>query len=281
MNAQIAVRAGQHAGSRPTLADRIRAAGRRVGRHMGIGLALAWCCAAAAAPAPVPQNLQDALADPQRTQADKAQDGHRKPAETLAFFGVRPGMSVLDLLAGGGYFTQILAPAVGREGKVYSHNTKLFLQYAGEEYSSRFAAGRLTNVTRMEAELGDLRLPAGSLDVVLMSLVWHDTFYASPSEGMPPTDHAAVLAKLYSALKPGGVVAVIEHSARPGSGSADSETLHRLDEALAKKQFVAAGFVLDGASDLLRSPGDDRSLAVFDDKIRGKTDRFVLRFRKP
>jgi predicted methyltransferase len=189
-------------------------------------------------------------------------------------------MNVLDLLAGGGYFTDILSNAVGANGKVHSHNTRLFLKFEAKPYEAHFKTGRLTNVTRIEQELGDLRLP-GSLDMILMSMVWHDTYYSVPAEGMPATDRPAVLAKLYAALKPGGVLAVIDHSAQTGHGSADAQKLHRLDEALLKKDVATAGFVLDGESNLLRNASDDRSLPVFDDKIRGKTDRFVLRFRKP
>jgi predicted methyltransferase len=240
--------------------------------------------AAAAAPAatPVADPIAAALAAPDRLPGDRDQDPNRKPAEVLAFFGVTPGMTVLDLFSGGGYYTEILSHLVGSQGHVDANNNQAYLGFVKDELGKRYVdAGRLANVERFLAENNALDLQEGRYDFVLMSMVYHDVYFVDADNGWPRIDAPAMLAEIYAAMKPGAVLGVIDHVAADNAPPETGGTLHRIDPALLKSDITASGFVLDGESDVLRNPEDDHSLAVFDPKIRGKTDRVVLRFRKP
>jgi predicted methyltransferase len=223
-----------------------------------------------------------ALAAPGRLAEDLAQDATRKPAEVLEFFGVRPGMSVLDLYSGGGYFTELLSTVVGRTGRVVAHNNSPYLQGAQGELERRFAdPSRLPNVQRLNAENNALALPRATFDFVLMSAVYHDVYFVNEANGWPKIDGPAMLAEIFAAMKPGAVLGLIDHAAPPGSPASTGGTLHRIDPEVVKRDFAAAGFVLEAESDVLSNPSDDYTKGVFDPAVRGKTDRFVLRFRRP
>jgi predicted methyltransferase len=222
-----------------------------------------------------PQYLGDAVANPARPEADRIRDPHRRPAEVLAFFGIAPGMKVADLVAGSGYYTEILAGAVGPEGTVWAHNHRWVLERFGDEgISKRLAKPGLANAVRWDRELEALGLPEGELDAALIVLFYHDTFWQG-------VDRQAMNAEVWRALKPGGVYGVIDHHAEAGSGDRDVKTIHRVDAELVKREILAAGFVLESESDVLQHPEDERTKSVFDESIRGRTDRFVYRFRKP
>jgi predicted methyltransferase len=203
-----------------------------------------------------------AVADPARPQADVARDADRKPADTLTFYGVKPGDLVFEFVAGGGYFTEILSRVVGSTGRVVATRVA----------PERIADNRLPNVTA--AADNDWGLAPDSVDLAFTALNYHDVINLK-------VDRGPLLANIYKILKPGGTFAVIDHSAEVGSGQRDVGTLHRVDEQLVISEVKAAGFELVGTSDLLRNPADKRTLAVFDPSIRGKTDCFVLKFRKP
>jgi predicted methyltransferase len=221
------------------------------------------------------QHLIDAVATADRPAADRLRDTHRKPAEVLAFFGIAPGMKVADLVAGSGYYTEILAAAVGPEGTVWAQNHRWVLERFGDEgISKRLAKPGLANAVRWDRELEELGLPEGELDAVVMVLFYHDTYWQG-------VDRAAMNAEVWRALEPGGVYGVIDHQAEAGSGDRDVKTIHRVDAELVKREILAAGFVLEAESDVLSHPEDDRTRNVFDESIRGRTDRFVYRFRKP
>jgi predicted methyltransferase len=193
----------------------------------------------------------------------------------MQFFGIAPGMKVAELMTVGGYYGELLARAVGPQGVVYAHNTAFAAKkFAEPELSQRLEQPDLKNVTKLVSELEDPRLPAGELDAVLMIWFYHDTLWLK-------TDRKKMNAAVLAALKPGGVYGIIDHHAAPGSGASQAKTLHRVDKQLVVKEVTAAGFVLDGESDLLQRPADDRKKNVFDPAIRGKTDQFMLRFRKP
>ena len=191
-------------------------------------------------------------------------------------------MTVLDFNAATGWYTEILARAVGPNGRVIAHNhpgARMTLPVQALE--ARYGGNRLPNVEQIFVRHGELRLPRGSLDVVLLSLVYHDTYWHGDGVDWGPIDHKALLTSLREALQPGGVVGVIDHSAAAGSDPFESvQALHRIDRAVVLRDFTAAGFVLDGESDLLRVATDDHSLSVFDAVVAGRTDRFVLRFGK-
>ncbi len=249
---------------------------RKVLRVMmvAISFALLPCVAQAGSEA-----ISAALAHPAR-EADRADDANRKPGEVLDFVGVEPGMRVLDLLAGGGYYTEILSRVVGNEGSVIFHNNAAYRQFLGEALAKRTAGSRLPNVEVLDDEVADLEFEAGELDAVMFVLGFHDIYYKD--DGWPDIDGEELLAVLYRGMRAGGLLGVVDHSAIDGADALDSGTnLHRIDEAFTRRTIEAAGFVLDDESDILRNAADDRSIQVFDASIRRKTDRFVLLFRKP
>lgn len=220
-----------------------------------------------------------AVANAARPDADRARDALRKPAETLEWAGVHSGMKVMDLVPGGGYFTRILSGAVGPEGHVYA------LQPA--EVVNAFSAYRKA-MDDLDAEAGwdnvSFHFDSVSaftvpepLDMVFTALNYHD-FHA---DFMGPADVPGVNRAVFNALKPGGVYVIIDHHAAAGSGVTEVNRVHRIDVETVKREVLAAGFVLDAESDLLAHPEDDRTGHVYQPQMRGRTDQFVLKFRKP
>jgi predicted methyltransferase len=224
--------------------------------------------------------ITSAVANPDRLAADRERDPSSKPAEVLEFLGVAPGMRVLDMNAATGYYAELLARVVGPTGHVIAHNHPGALAtLARESFERRYAGNRLPNAEQLFAAHNDLALPAASLDAVLMSMVYHDTYWHDPSVDWGPVDQHALLESLYRALAPGGIVGVIDHHAAPGTDPRESaKATHRIDAAVVRADFAAAGFTLEAESDALRNPADLRSRSVFDDAVRGRTDRFIMRF---
>ena len=238
--------------------------------------------AAASATAPVRVDYAAALAVPGRLGGDLEQDVRRKPAEVLAFFAVRPGMSALDLFSGDGYYTELLSAVVGPTGRVVAHNNSAYLNALGEALAQRFGdARRLPNVERLAAEANALELEPQRFDFVLLSNAYHDVYYVNEANGWLAIDGAKLLAEVFAGMKAGATLGLIDHVAAPGSPAETGGTLHRIDPELVKRDFAAAGFVLESESDLLRNPADDLGKNVFDPTVRGQTDRFILRFRRP
>jgi predicted methyltransferase len=222
-----------------------------------------------------------ALASAERPAADRARDASRQSAAVLQFFGVTPGMTVLDLYSGGGYYTEILSRLVGPKGRVVAHNNTPYLQFAKDELATRYTAGRLPNVEQLIAENNALSLPAAAFDVVLMTDVYHDVYLVDEKNGWSRIDVPKMLATIFSGMRPGAVLGVVDHVAAPGLSLEQAAALHRIDPDLLKRDLQAAGFVLDGESDVLRNPADDGSRPVFDPAVRGHTNQVVLRFRRP
>jgi len=221
-----------------------------------------------------------AVANESRPEADRERDAGRKPAQVLEFLGVAPGMTVLDMFSGGGYYTEILSHTVGPEGQVIAHSNEAYLKFVGDEFEKRYLGGRLPNAQVLMAENNELSLEANSLDGVMLVLSFHD-FYLAAADGWPAIEIQPLLAELHSGLRAGGFVGVIDHYA--AEGALPSETggsTHRIDPAVVIREMTAAGFVLDGQSEILRNPDDDYEKIVFDPDLRGKTDRFVMRFVK-
>jgi predicted methyltransferase len=223
----------------------------------------------------VPAHVAAAVAATSRPSEDRDRDADRRPADVLTFFGIEAGATVAELMTGRGYYAEILARAVGPNGKVYAQNNAFVLEkFAEQAITDRLAKPGLENVVRLDREIDDPGLPAGELDAVLMILFYHDTYWME-------ADRAAMNKAIFDALKPGGLYGVIDHHAEAGSGARDVKSLHRLEAALAEREILAAGFVLEASSELLHHPEDDRTKNVFDESIRGKTDRFIFKFRKP
>ena len=222
-----------------------------------------------------------ALASPERPAADRERDVSRQSAAVLHFFGVTPGMTVLDLYSGGGYYSEILSRLVGPKGRVVAHNNTPYLQFAKDELATRYAAGRLPNVEQLIAENNALSLPAATFDVVLMTDVYHDVYLDDEKNGWSRIEAPKMLATIYSSMRPGAVLGVVDHVAAPGISLEQAAALHRIDPELLKRDLQAAGFAFDGESDVLRNPADDGSRPVFDPAVRGRTNQVVYRFRRP
>lgn len=226
--------------------------------------------------AQIPPDITDAINSPERPAADKALDAGRRPDQILAFYGIKPGMKVADIFAGGGYMTELFARIVGPKGTVYSQNgpfPEKFKQVE-EAWNQRLKEPALKNVVKVSKpfDARDL-LPVApdSLDAVIIHLNYHDLVGFKMNRDN-------VNAAVFKALKPGGIYGIVDHSAPAGTGAADTSTLHRIDEDFLIKDVEKAGFKLSGASSALRHPEDDRSWLVF--KHRGETDRFMLKFTK-
>ena len=236
------------------------------------GVALA-AASASAAPSPA---VVAALADPARTADEKANDDRRKAAEVVEFAGIKPGDKVADMFPGrAAYFTHIFAKVVGPTGAVYE------VVGNAAESTPPPANPAYPNVKVDSHAWGEFG-PPEKLDVVFNSQFYHDLFnpqFDPPTGG--PEGLAKVNKAIFNALKPGGLYVIIDHAGRPGTGYSEMNTLHRIEESVVKDQMKQAGFVLEAESDVLRNPADPKDKIVFDPSIRGKTDQFVLRFRKP
>jgi len=235
---------------------------------------------------PVPQAWSEAIAtaiaDPGRPATDREQDATRKPDEILAFLGVAPGMRVLDAFSAGGYYTELLARIVGSGGEVIAYNNPPYAKFAQKGIAARYVDDRLPNVRQVTSTLEQLELAPASLDAAIFVMSYHDLYWRPADGSWPPTDPSLLLAKLHAALKPGGVIVVQDHVAAPGGEVSEVvDKLHRIDPAVVKRDFERAGFEFEGASDALAHPADDHTINVFNPAIRGKTDQFVFRFRKP
>jgi len=232
---------------------------------------------AIAAPAIKPY-LAAALANPDRGD-QTAVDARRKPGELLAFAGLKPGDKVVDLIPGGGYFTKIFSKVVGPEGHVFVVWPN---EYAAESHPDPENSAKLAatpgygNITVLNEPAAAFSTPE-RVDMVFTSQNYHDY----PDKFMGHVDPLSFDRQVYNALKPGGVFFIVDHVADAGSGLRDTDTLHRIDPAIVKKQVTSVGFRFVGESDLLRNPADDHTKAVFDAAIRGHTDQFVFKFRKP
>jgi predicted methyltransferase len=216
-----------------------------------------------------------AVANADRGQADKDLDASRKPAELLAFAQVKPGDKVADIFPGGGYTTRLFSAVVGSKGKVYAVAPpgQMADRMKGVAENPKF-----TNIAFLAQPLDAIALPE-KVDVVWTSQNYHD--FAMPKSPFGTIDIAKLNKAVYDALKPGGLYVITDHAAAPGTNLEGTQNLHRIDPAVVKQQVQAAGFKLESESDLLKAPGDDHSARVFDNAIKGKTDKFVLRFRKP
>jgi len=227
----------------------------------------------------ISEAAQKAVSNPQRPAVDLARDADRKPAQVLSFFRIKPGMTVLDLFSGSGYYTELLSSVVGEDGRVIAHTNEAYIPFSGEIYKTRYLDGRLANTETVVTEADDLDLDDNSLDAVLMVLTWHDFLYADPENGWKSIDEDLLLDKLCRAMKPGAVLGLIDHVANSGGDTAEvAKTLHRIDPGVVRDSFANSCFTLEAEAGFLRNTTDDHTLAVFDPSVRGKTDRFVFRF---
>jgi len=222
--------------------------------------------------------VASAVKDPAR-QADQALDARRKVAQIMTFAEVKPGQKVLELIPGSGYFTRVFSVLVGPQGHVYTVWPNEAAKFSAENFTKLTALAaqpHYANISLLQQPAADLSAPE-PVDLVFTSQNYHDY----PDDFMGKVDPLALDRQAFAALKPGGLFVVIDHVAPAGSGMADTGTLHRIDPAIVKQQVQAAGFVFDGESNALRNPADPHTAKVFDKSIRGHTDQFIYRFRKP
>jgi predicted methyltransferase len=223
--------------------------------------------------APAEDAYAAALAHADRPEADRARDGLRRSADMLAFMRLSPGDVIADIRPEEGFFTRLFAPVVGPAGHVYA-----FVPNQTAERENAYAdtlSATYGNVSRVTGALETMAFDR-PLDVVFMGEEYHD--FVIPRFGV---DVPAMNAAVFRALKPGGLYVILDHQAAEGAGVSVAGTLHRIESAELRRQVEAAGFVFDGETRVVANPADDHSLSVFDETIRGRTDRFVLRFRKP
>jgi predicted methyltransferase len=226
--------------------------------------------------------IDAALASPERPDADRGQDERRKAREFLEFAGIEPGMRVLDAFAASGYYTELLSRIVGAEGAVIAYNNPAYAEFAAKGIEARYAGNRLPNVQQITVDVDKLELPPRSLDAVIFVMSFHDLYWRPADGSWTPTDPLQLLRKLHAALKVGGGVIVQDHVAAPGGDAAKVvDTLHRIDPDVVRRDFKAAGFALESESPMLAHPDDDHTKGVFDPAIRGRTDQFVFKFRRP
>jgi predicted methyltransferase len=235
--------------------------------------------AAAQTPALRASDYASILSDPARSADDKKDDAARKPAEVLDFMQIRRGDAVLEMEAGRGWYTEILAAAVGSGGRVITQNPKEFA-YSGPAMAARREKGRLPNVTETTTPFDRLEAADGSMDRVVWILGPHELYY-TPKDSPGLGDPAKSYAEIVRVLKPGGLFIAMDHAADAGAPTTTGQTTHRIDPAIVIKSAEAAGLTLEAKSDVLANPADDRTKMVFDATIRRHTDQFLFRFRKP
>jgi predicted methyltransferase len=226
--------------------------------------------------------IDAAVASADRPADDREQDAWRKPAEVLKYLELRPGMHVLDYLAAAGYYTELISRVVGPQGQVIAYNNPPYLKFSGDKPAQRYANNRLANVAQLTTPSEEAPLEPQTLDAALFLQVYHDLYWRPTDGSWPATDPAKSLAKVVAALKPGAIVVVVDHVAPSGADpTATVNKMHRIDPAIIKRDFEAAGLTFEGESPLFRNEADDHTKEVFDASIRHKTDQVMYKFRKP
>ncbi len=251
--------------------------------HLPTPIFLASLFAALASPFSLNSTASDikvsiaaAIADPARPDSDRMQDTNRKSQQVLEFSGVMPGDRVADFIPGRGYVTRLLSKIVGAQGHVYA--------FIPKELPDKFANGikavtndsAYNNVSVVRKPVNHFDTPE-KLDLVWTSMNYHDLRL----DFLGPANITKLNSAIYDALKPGGIYLILDHSAETGSGLRDTSTLHRIDPSLVKEEVEAAGFELVAEADILNNPADDHMMNVFKPDIRGRTDKFIFKFRKP
>ena len=224
--------------------------------------------------------IDTAIANDHRTDADRKRDARDHPKIILGLLDLEPGQAVVDLFAGGGYYSELMAGVVGPQGTVILQNNYGFAKWVDKYLQERYIDSEVQPITVLRSEVEDLMLEPSSLDAAIMSMCYHDLYYYDPEAGFRHTDIPAFFSQLHTALKPGGKLLVIDHAAADGSGSSLTHDLHRVDEEYAKQDIESNGFQLVATSDVLRNPDDPRTAKPFDPSIYKKTDRFIMLFER-
>lgn len=250
-------------------------------RNFLICVGCLFMCAGASASDVPADPVATAIGRADRPAEDRSQDAVRQPAAVLAFLGVKPGWRIVDVFSAAGYYTELLSRIVGPQGEVIAYNNPPYAAFAAKGIAERYAGDRLPNVRQITAEVDELTLEPGSLDAAIFIMCYHDTYWRPADGAWNRTDGKLLLSKLHAALEDGGVVLVQDHVASPGGDPTEVvDRLHRIDPAVVRHDFEAAGFRFDGESDALRHKEDDHTKLVFDPAVKGRTDQIIYRFRK-
>jgi predicted methyltransferase len=238
-----------------------------------VSLSMLAGLSAASAEGTRPPDYEAIVAAPDRSDADRLTDQRRQPARMLAFTGATDGMKVLDMGSGAGYSTELLARAVGPGGSVYAQESAAVMERVKDKFDIRARNPALKNVIHVIRNYDDPIPPdVGALDLITFFFAYHDVTYM-------PVDRAVMNKRMFAALKPGGLLVIADHSARPGDGASVAKTLHRIEESTLRQEIEAAGFRLVTEADFLRHPEDPRDAAVFRPQV--PVDEFVLKYQKP
>jgi predicted methyltransferase len=257
-----------------------------------VALAAAAACNEAEAPATPATTETAPAAEPapdyaavvgstERLPTDTERDAARKPAEILAFSKIMTGDTVFEMEAGGGYYTELISRAVGPTGKVIMQGPAEFVQFYKDDMDAHLANGRLANVTVSQTPFDTLEAADGTVDVVTWFQGPHEMYCKEACGNAPLGDTAKAYTEIFRVLKPGGYFVINDHAATAGAPETTGNDLHRIDPAIIKTAAEAAGFVLEEESAALANAADDHTKGVFDDTVRGKTDQFLLRYKKP
>ncbi len=211
-----------------------------------------------------------------RFSDDIVRDHYRNPLDILNFVNVQPGMQVIDLLGGGGYYTELFSHIVGENGKVYLQNNSLFLRFSIKEMENRLNNNRLANVIRLDSEYDNMQLPSNT-DIIFMGISFHD-FFVQRKDNIKPATPEKLYHQLRTALKPNGLIVLIDHSAKTNSDLTDTP-LHRIDEEWVKTSLQTNGFQFIESLDVLKNQKDDLNLDIWNKKVKNKTDRFIHKYK--
>ncbi len=246
------------------------------GRAFFIALLLGICVAVPGFAADI---YDAAVARPGRSAADLKRDSTDRPADVLRLSGIKPGMQVADFFAADGYYSELLSYVVGDTGHVLLLNNVPYDKFVKDAWKTRIEKQHLANVEHRTVDPANMGLNDASLDAIVMVKVYHDLYWVDPGN-WPKIDVPPVLDQIARALKPGGILVVVDHSAKPGSGSSAATPLHRIDEAFMRKDLESHGFKVVAKSNVLRKPRDKLDEISYQEPMLGKTDRFVYVFRK-
>jgi len=227
-----------------------------------------------------PAVVRAIYSNPVRTEEARERDARSKPEVILTLLDLQPGQRVIDLLGGSGYYTDLMVAMTGPRGEVILHNNPPYDTFVRKIVQPRYEENPIPGIRYQKTELDDMQLEPKSLDAALMVMSYHDLYYVDPGIGFNKTDVPLFFSQVHAALKPGGKLLIVDHSAKSGTGSEAAQHLHRIEEEFTIRDIESNGFKLVETNDALRNPNDNREKMVFDAAYKGKTDRFILLFEK-